>query len=184
MVLQQKLMTVQEFEQFANAPENVDRRVELINGEIIEKLPNMIHAVIIHLLSGYLFVFQAQNRLGWVLVEARYELPHDIDNARIPDLSFIAKPDLEIMEGAIPFMPDLAVEVQSPGQSAKLMGEKAAYYLANGSRLVWLIYPDKRLIEVLTTDDRIFLTEADNLDGGDVLPGFSVAVRDIFPPRK
>lgn len=184
MVVQQKLMTVQEFEQFANAPENVDRRFELINGEIVEKLPNVIHAAIIGLLATILNNFQAGRRLGWVLVEARYELPHDEHNSKIPDLSFIANPDLEMMEGAIPFMPDLAVEVQSPGQGPKLMGEKAAYYLANGSRLVWLIYPDKRLIEVLTPDDRVFLTEEDTLGGGDVLPGFSVVVRDIFPPRK
>jgi hypothetical protein len=47
--------------------------------------------------------------------------------------------------------------------------------------MVRLVYPDKRLVEVLTRASRELLTEADTLDGGDVLPGFTLAVRDIFP---
>ncbi len=77
-------------------------------------------------------------------------------------------------------MPDLAVEVQSPDQSDKFMVDKAAYYLANGVRMVWLIYPEKRLVEVLTPDARYLLNDADALDGGDVLPGFSLPIGEIF----
>lgn len=76
--------------------------------------------------------------------------------------------------------PDLAVEVKSPDDSLKKMTEKAAYYLANGVRMVWLIYPKMKLVEVLTPDDRQLLNENDTLDGGSVLPGFTMAVRDIF----
>jgi Uma2 family endonuclease len=45
---------------------------------------------------------------------------------------------------------------------------------------IWIIYPAKRLVEVLTPTDRKLLTEADTLEGGDLLPGFTLAVRDIF----
>lgn len=76
-------------------------------------------------------------------------------------------------------MPDLAIEIQSPGQSDKLMSDKADYYLANGTRMVWIIYK-KRIVEVRTQDDRQLLNEDDILDGGDLLPGFSVAVKDVF----
>ncbi len=61
------------------------------------------------------------------------------------------------------------------------MREKAAYYIANGSRMVWLLYPEKRLIEIFQpAADIQILTEADTLNGGDVLPGFMLPVRDAF----
>ncbi len=60
------------------------------------------------------------------------------------------------------------------------MSEAARYYLANGVRLVWLIYLKQKLIEMLTTTDRQLLTIDDVLDGGDMLPGFQIAVRDIL----
>jgi len=75
------------------------------------------------------------------------------------------------------------VEVQSPGQSDRFMADKAAYYLEHGARMVWLIYPDRRLVEVLTQQDRHLLTESGIISGGDVLPDFSVAVKDLFPPQ-
>ena len=77
-------------------------------------------------------------------------------------------------------MPDLAVEVKSPDDSLSKLREKAAYYLANGTLLAWLVYPKKRLVIVLTPDSEEILTEDDTLDGGDVLPGFTLPVRDIF----
>ncbi len=86
-----------------------------------------------------------------------------------------------VTKGAVPRFPDLAVEVKSPGDSYRQMREKAAYYLANGTKLVWLVYPEKRLVEVYRADGDIqILTGDDTLDGGDVLPGFSMTVSDIF----
>jgi Uma2 family endonuclease len=61
------------------------------------------------------------------------------------------------------------------------MADKASYYLKNGSRMVWLVYSTKRLIEVLTPTDRHLLTEQDTVNGGDVLPGFTLQVSDVFP---
>jgi Uma2 family endonuclease len=78
-------------------------------------------------------------------------------------------------------MPDLAVEVQSPGQTDKLMADKAAYYLANGTRMVWLVYPGKQLVEVLTQADRQLLPIDDTLTGEPLLPGFTLPVRELFP---
>jgi len=116
------------------------------------------------------------------VVEARYTMPDDDSNDRIPDLSFISKDKAPLVkQGPAPYMPDLAVEVQSPGQSDQLMLEKAQYYLANGSRMVWLVYPDRRLAEVLTPDDRHLLTDSADLSGGDVLPNLTIPVKDIFP---
>jgi Uma2 family endonuclease len=85
-----------------------------------------------------------------------------------------------VKKGSVPEMPDLAVEVKSPDDSLKLLRDKAHYYLANGTRLVWLVIPEKRLVEVYTPDDEQILTEEDTLSGEDVLPGFTLPVRDIF----
>jgi Uma2 family endonuclease len=85
-----------------------------------------------------------------------------------------------VEDGSAPYMPDLAVEIQSPGQSDKLVVDKAEYYLANGTQMVWLVYPTKKLVELLTKDDRQLLTLTDTLRGGTLLPDFSLPVKDIF----
>jgi len=175
-------ITVAQYEAFLAQPENVDRRFELISGEITEKVPTQLHAYIIQMLSGFLFIFLRQNPIGFALIEARYRLPDDEENDLIPDLSFVAKGRGPLIRsGPAPYFPDLAVEAQSEGQSDRFMLDKALRYLANGTRMVWIIYSTREIVEVLTSTDRQLLTVNDILKGGDVLPGFSVAVRDLFP---
>ncbi|MDZ4765637.1 MAG: Uma2 family endonuclease [Chloroflexota bacterium] len=159
-----------------------DRRFELIAGETIEKAPNFTHSITAYILGGFLFIYIRAHPIGWVLPEARYKLPHDDENDRIPDLSFIKRIKGRAVppKAVIPFMPDLAVEVQSPGQSKNFMREKAQYYFANGTQIVWLIYPDPEEIEVMTAVSSHTLTTADSLSGGDLLPSFSLAVKEIF----
>ena len=78
-------------------------------------------------------------------------------------------------------MPDLAVEIKSPDDSVRQLREKAAYYLANGARLVWLIYPQQRMIEVYDPDaDVEILVEGDLLTGKEVLPDFNLPVAEVF----
>ncbi|HEX2905217.1 MAG TPA: Uma2 family endonuclease [Phototrophicaceae bacterium] len=174
--------TVDEFEAFINRPENTSRLFELINGEVVEKVPTEEHSLIVGNLYLALRLFVDQHGLGRVAFEVRRRVPDDEHNARLPDAEFTSKERLlpVVKRGAVPQMPDLAVEVQSPTDSPKKLLDKAAYYLANGSRMVWLVYPDKRLVEVLTVDDRQFFTETEVLSGGDVLPGFSLPVQAIF----
>ncbi len=177
----QQAYTIQEFEDFIAQPENAEWHFELIYGEIVKKMPTQVHAFIIAVLTAALMNYLRENPIGRALVEARYRVPGDDQNDRIPDLSFVAiEKGVLVKQGAAPYMPDLAVEVQSPGQNDKFMADKAAYYLANGVRMVWLVYPEKRLVEALTPDDRRLLNDADTLEGGVVLPGFSLAVCDIF----
>jgi len=175
-------ITTREFDAFLAAPENASRRFELILGEIVEKMPTQLHAYIIQMLSGFLFVFLRQNPLGFALIEARYRLPDNPDDDLIPDLSFVSKERGSLVRsGPAPYMPDLAVEAQSEGQSDKFMLDKAQLYLKLGVRMVCIIYSTREIIEVLTPTDRQLLTINDTLTGGDVLPGFSVAVRELFP---
>lgn len=81
--------------------------------------------------------------------------------------------------GAAPFMPDIVAEVQSPDRTLRMMADRATIYLANGVRVVVLIYPATRTVEVVTADDTTLLTENDTLTL-DLLPGFAVPVKSLF----
>jgi len=174
------LYTVEEFERIADSPENRDRLLELINGEMVEKVPTEKHGMCVGNIYYHIRMRVQTHRGGRVVMEVRYRNPEDRRNARIPDVSYTSGNEPPIEKGSVPRMPDLAVEVKSPDDSLKVMREKARYYLANGTKLVWLVDPQKRFVEVYTPDDEQVLFEDDTLDGGEVLPGFQMNVRDIF----
>lgn len=181
MAVEQRLYTVEEFEQFADSPENSDRLLELIDGEIIEKMPTEEHGNAAGNIYGYLWQFNRVHKLGRVVIEVRYRSVEDEQNARIPDVAFTLNPTQPLVKrGSVPRMPDLAVEVKSPDQSVKEMRDKVRYYLANGMKMVWLLFTDQRIVEVYTADEELILTEDDLLTGGTLLPGFSMPVREIF----
>ena len=184
MALEQtKTYTVEEFERFLALPENADRLFELIDGEIVEKMPTEEHGLVGSNINAHLWNFNHQHKLGRVTIEPRHQTPDNRYNSRLPDVAFTSKERALplVTKGAVQQLPDLAVEIQSPDDSLRKMRAKAAYYLANGSRLVWLVLPEKRLVEVYRADGEVdILTENDALDGGDVLPGFALPVQEIF----
>jgi Uma2 family endonuclease len=186
MLIEERLYTVDEFERLADAPENTDRLLELINGEIVEKVPTEEHGMSALKFGSRILAFVEPRKLGRVGVEIRHRVPGDNYNARQPDVSFRASPISPVVtKGSVPQMPDLAIEIRSPDQSPRELREKAAYYLHNGSRLVWLAYPQSRTVEVCTRDENGVLNiktrgENDALDGGDVLPGFTLPLKDVF----
>ena len=180
--------TLDEFEAFIALPDHADRRFELIDGEIVEKVPTEEHGVIVATIAGAIHQYLSDNRKGRVAVSVAYKRPENHRYCLVPDLAFTsAERMLPITrQGAVPQMPDLAVEVKSPDDSINLLRTKAAYYLANGSRMVWLVYPEQRLVEVYCPDVDIALLvdnedRHDVLDGGDVLTGFQLPLRNIFP---
>jgi Uma2 family endonuclease len=178
--VKKRLVTADEFEHLLTLPENQDRLLELINGEIVEKMPTEEHGIVAVNVVTPLHSFVKRDKLGRVGVEVRQRLPNDPLNSRMPDISFSSARRPLVTRGGVPEMPDLAVEIKSPDDTVKEMREKAAYYLAHGARLVWLIYPAQRMIEVYTLDEVEILIEGDVLSGGDVLPGFSMPVADVF----
>lgn len=183
MAVETKLVTFDEYEAFAMLPENANTYFELINGEIVQKVPTKQHGLIAGRFIGEIYIY-LQEHPGEVAPEVLHRLPEDTFNGRMPDVAVYADPTKpEIKRGAVPEMPDLAIEIQSPNNTYKARREKAAYYLANGSRIVWLAYSEKRIIEVQTKNDVKLLGEDDTLDGGDVLPGFSLPIGKIFSGR-
>jgi len=105
----------------------------------------------------------------------------------LPDVGFIEASKVPLIADRrkpMPFAPDLAVEVASPDQSLETMAAKARTYLSGGTRLVWVVWPERRQVDVWRTNRRsgpvATLDEGDRLDGADVVPGFSLPVADIF----
>ncbi len=179
------LYTVEAFEQFADLPENQDRLLELVHGEIVEKVPTEEHGVLVITLGSLLKNHVKPRKLGKVGTEVLHRKPSDKYNVRMPDVSFRAGNDPIVTEGSVPQMPDLAVEIQSPTNRPREMREKAHYYLRNGSKLVWLIYPRKQAVEEcrLDSNGEMEVKPLDLegvLDGSPVLPDFSVPVKEIF----
>ncbi len=103
----------------------------------------------------------------------------------LPDLGFYPHERDALIEPrhAIPFAPDLAVEVAGPSQKQADMDAKARRYLAAGTALVWVLWPQRQRIDVWYRDSPApvaTLAPGDTLDGLDVVPGFTHPVADIF----
>jgi len=182
MAIQPQLCTVAEFEHFLALPEHRDRFFELIHGEIVEKVPTEEHGLIAANLCGFLWQYTRQSGIGRAVIEVRVQVPEDDYNSRQPDLAvFVDTTRPVVTRGAVLQMPDVVIEVTSPDDTYASMRERAAYYLAHGARLVWLLYPAKGLVEVYRQRaDSDILTGADTLQGEEVLPGFTLPVREIF----
>ncbi|MCL4250191.1 MAG: Uma2 family endonuclease [Anaerolineae bacterium] len=179
-----KRQTIAAFEAFLKRPENADRLFELIDGEIVEKLPTEFHNLIRDFLLVTLWNFIVPRKLGRVTAETRTRANvEDRYNDRLPDISFTrAERVLPVVKtGAVPQIPDLCIKVQSPDDYPKMMREKAEYYLQNGAQQVWLVYTKKEFVEVLFADGNYdHYLKGEVLSGGDLIPGFSLAIDDLF----
>ena len=125
-----------------------------------------------------------ENRLGTVYAaETGFRLATDPDTVRAPDVAFVSRVRLEAVgevEGFWPEAPDLAIEVVSPGDSYSDVEEKVVDWLDAGTKMV-VINPRQRSATVYKSpSDIAALAETDVLAGGDVVPGFELAVREIF----
>lgn len=182
MTERKNLLTYSDYARIAALPENRDRQLELIDGEIVEKVPSFIAARCTGQIHGLLFLAWRQVRIGRFLIGACYKLPDDEHNAVIPDLSYVADiADMPTDSRPIPRMPDLAIEIASPDDNDDALRDKAAYYLANGSRAVWLFFPRRAAAEVHRPNvESVTLTRHETLDGGEFLPGLRLPLDEIF----
>jgi Uma2 family endonuclease len=160
--------------------ERETRLFELVDGVLIEKTYDLWGSYLAALIAG----FMASSPDGIVLgADGMARLAPGL--IRIPDLSFIPWerfPGRVVpREPMVGFAPDLAVEVLSPSNTVKEMDVKLRDYFRTGVRLVWYVDPEARTVRVFTGVDRVTtLDDSATLDGGDVLPGWSLAVGRIF----
>lgn len=181
MTVLDRLCTIYEFEQMLSLPENQDRLLELINGEVVEKMHTEEHGMIASNINIELGSYVKQHKAGRVGIEVRHRVIEDRLNARMPDVSFTRAQRPVVKRESVPHLPDIAIEIKSPDDSIKQFRAKAEYYLANGVQLVWLVYPQQRMIEVYSLDGDVeILFEGGQLTGGEVLPGFSMPISEVF----
>jgi Uma2 family endonuclease len=155
---------------------------EFVCGEVIQKpMPTQGHSFIQMFLGVLLFQFLNQTKLGRAGMEWRCIFgPPGHERAFVPGLIYVARERLT-RDRHHRAAPDLAIEILSPDQSASRFADKIQFYLLYGVRLVWAVDPEARTITVFAPGrEARTLATGDTLDGEDVLPGFTVAVDDIF----
>lgn len=161
-------------------------RYELVKGELRKMSPSgWEHGLVVVNITLLLGRHVKINNLGACSgAETGFKIASDPDTVRAPDLAFVSReripegdPTKRFFVGA----PDLVVEVLSPGDSYTEVEEKAEEWLAAGARAVWVLNPKRRGVSVYRSlTDVTRLSEGDELDGGEVVPGFRCKVSEIF----
>lgn len=161
-------------------------RYELIGGKLICMSPaGGRHGRIIFELVLLLGNYVRDQNLGQVYIgDTGFILARDPDTVLVPDVAFVRAanvPEGDEEIGFLDLVPDLVIEVVSPSDRAKDTMAKLSTFLATGVRLVWQVDPATRIMVVYTPEEpQTILVESDQLDGGDVVPGFTMQVAEIF----
>lgn len=171
-------VTLEAFKRFAFEPANADRNFELISGEIVEK-PNgsTLNSSIAANLVVAIGSFCKEHRLPCSITgEAG---PYLIGaHVLVPDCAY--KPTPATSEYPDPDAPLWVAEVVSSNDKPREIRAKRAIDLQAGI-LYWEIYPEDQIIDVHAPGQPVRSYNApDTLDAGNLLPGFSVQVREIF----
>jgi Uma2 family endonuclease len=161
-------------------------RYELVKGELRQMPPaGEEHGDAAMNIGSPLHQHVKANNLGRVYAaETGFLLQENPDTVMAPDTAFVSRERLNVVgntRGYAKGAPDLAVEVVSPGDRVSEIEEKVRRWLEFGTRMVWVVSPRLRTVTVYRSlTDIVTLTEKDVLDGGDVVPGFRIAVSEIF----
>lgn len=175
------LLTAEEL-LYVNVP---DKRVELVRGVLVVREPaGLRQGRVVAALSRRLTDHVQTSGTGQVYAgDTGFTLSRGPDTVRAPDIAFIRReriPDPEPM-GFPDLAPDLAVEILSPTNRPGEMLAKVADWLRAGTRLVWVVDPERRLVRVYRHDGTEALVPATGaLSGEDLLPGFTCPLDAIL----
>ena len=164
-------------------------RGELIRGVLCETMATGIeHGKIVARLVAAMVTFAEPDGLGTVVAsDSGVWLERDPDTVREPDIAFFSAERMPLsarITGYADVAPDLVVEVASPSDSRREVHDKAHMWINHGVRLVWVVQPETRTVDVYRPDGEVVtLGEQDALDGLDVLPSFTCAVSAVFGPQ-
>lgn len=178
----ERMLTLQEFERL---PEEDEYLLELVRGRLVrEPRPGGEHGLLVAELVARLHHHARVHGLGRVVTEAGFLLTDDPPTVRGPDAAFISTrnfPTTGVPTGFWRVAPDLAVEVVSPSNTATEIQERVLEYLDAGTRLVWVVHPRIRTVTVFHSKTNVrVLTDAERLDGVDILPGFQLDIAELF----
>ncbi len=168
-------------------------RYEVVDGEIVELPPMSGYASeVANVLRDELNEAARRSKLGRARNDMLFRIPtrRDPNRNRRPDVAFVSYErwpkdvQLPYRTNPVNFVPDLVVEVASPTDFAEELEVKAEEYLQAGVRLVWIVFPLAQTVHVYNPPNATDVRRVgQQLEGGSVLPGFSVAIADLFPNR-
>jgi Uma2 family endonuclease len=178
----EKLMTAEELSR-SSVPGHV---LELIRGHlVVREPPGTRHGAVAANLAIELGAFVRKERLGQVFAQdTGFKIERDPDTVRGPDVAFVSRERLNRIpeDGYAELAPDLVVEVLSPSDRAGAVLAKIGDFLAAGTRLAWLVDPQRREARVFRCDGSLAVIGEDGaLDGEDVVPGFSCPLTAVLP---
>ncbi len=163
-----------------------DPLYELVDGKIVEKEIGAREAEIAGILDQYLGMFARTHGFGRSLIESIFRIDPARNLQRRPDVAFVSHarwpvhrrvPDVAVWD----MVPDLAIEVVSPTNTADHVLEKIHDYFRAGVARVWVVYPRQKEVYVYASPTRIQVLQlGDDLDGGDLIPGFQLPLAALF----
>lgn len=170
-----------------------DDLYEVVDGLRVEVPPMSSYAAkIATRLATRLNIHAEREHLGEAIVESLFRLPlaNDKSRNRRPDVAFVtyqrwpAGRPQPVDDNAWDVVPDLTVEVVSrPHDLSEDLLSRVLEYFQAGVRLVWVVYPKHRMIHIYESPKSIRIaSEGDILDGGTVVPGFSLDLSLLFDP--
>ncbi len=163
-----------------------DMLYEVVDGQVLEKTMGVLATAIASLLFEILGPFARTNRLGQLFSEMLFRIDIGQDLQRRPDLAFVSHarwpcnrlpPDVAVWD----MVPDLAIEVISPRNSASEVLREVHEYFRAGVIRVWVVYPDQAEVYIYSSPEQIQMVGVgQELDGGDLIPGFRLPVAVLF----
>jgi Uma2 family endonuclease len=163
-----------------------DMLYEVVDGKIVEKIVGVYEADIATLLIRFLAPFVAAHRLGRVLGETIFRIDQAKNLQRRPDVAFVSHarwpahrkpPKVAVWD----MVPDLAIEIVSPSNTADHVQEKIHEYFQAGVSRVWVAYPRQQEVYVYASATQVQIVPlGQDLDGGDLVPGFRLPLTALF----
>ncbi len=170
----ERQLTIEEAEALAEG-----RSFELIEGRMVFKMADKNHSNCQRVLVGELYAYFKQNPIGVGLPENSVRLwPESRLNLRTPDVAVFLNENLHAEQKYETRAPDLSIEIVSDDDRATEVFAKGRLYLEKGSRVVWIVFPSEQSVLIMTPAERRW--ESERLTCPEVLPGFSLAVAEIF----
>jgi Uma2 family endonuclease len=163
-----------------------DMLYEVVDGKIVEKIVGVHEAEIATLLIEFLAPFARLHRLGRVFGETIFRIDQSKNLQRRPDVAFVSHarwpaqrraPKVAVWD----MVPDLAIEVVSPSNTADHVQEKIHEYFKAGVSRVWVVYPRQQEVYVYASATQVQIVPlGQDLDGGDLVPGFRLPLTALF----
>ena len=177
----QNLTTAEELERL-DLP---GKSTELIRGHlVVREPPGTRHGIIAATLCYFLADFVRRNQLGAVSAQdTGFKIETNPDTVRAPDVAYLSKDRMSAVarRGYAPVAPDLIAEIVSPDDRPGELLAKVAAWLEAGTRLAWVIDPERTVARVYRADGSMATIGLEgSIDGEDVLPGFSCALSEIL----